>query len=90
MLSTVLVMILGAVNGDGGSVSPPDVEAEAVPPSIMTRGPLSVRRKGNGVENMGSMGAALMAGVDLDVNSVTELTSSSEADSQRLLFSQWQ
>jgi len=65
------------VDGDGGSVSSSDIEAEAVPPGITTRGPLGVKKENN-VRNTGSTDTALTADADLDANPATDSPSESE------------
>jgi len=66
------------VDGDGGSVSSSDIEAEAVPPGITARGPLGMKKKENNVKNRESTDSALTADADLDTNPATDSPSESE------------
>lgn len=68
----------GVVDGDGGSVSSSDIEAEATPTGITTRGPLGMKRKESHVKNAASTDTSFTADVDCDANSVIESSSESE------------
>lgn len=68
----------GVANGDGGSVSSSDIEAEAVPTGITTRGPLGTKRKENHVKNAESTDTSFDADVNCDANSIIESPGESE------------
>lgn len=63
---------------DGGSVSSSDVEAEAVPTGITTRGPLGAKRKEGHEKSATSTDTALTGDAEQDVNSSVESSGESE------------
>jgi Ca2+-dependent lipid-binding protein len=65
-------------DGGGGSVSSSDVEAEAVPAGITTRGPLGAKRKENHVKNAESTDTSSSADANGDANSIIESSGESE------------
>jgi hypothetical protein len=67
-------------NGSNGesSVSSSDVEGEAVPAGITTRGPLGAKRKENHVKNAGSTDTAFTVDDESDVNSIAESSGEGE------------
>lgn len=68
----------GAVDGDGGSVSSSDIEAEAIPAGITARGPLGTKRKENHAKNAESTDTTFTADTDYDANSNSESSTESE------------
>lgn len=59
-------------SGEGGSKSSSDVEGEAVPTGITTRGPLGAKRKENHVKNAGSTDTVPTSDGEFDDGSNTE------------------
>ena len=68
----------GIADGDGGSVSSSDIEAEVVPTGITTRGPLGTKRKENHVKNAESTDTSFDADASCDANSIIESSGESE------------
>jgi len=66
---------------DGGSVSSSDIEAEAVPTGITTRGPLGAKKKEE-QKSAASTDTALTGDVEPDANSAIESSSESERKSR--------
>ena len=67
-----------SADGNGGSVSSSDVEAEAIPAGITTRGPLGMKRKENHVKNAASTDTSYTVDVDDDADSIIESSTESE------------
>ena len=67
-----------SADDDGGSISSSDIEAEAVPAGITTRGPLGTKRKEGHVKSAASTDTALTGDVEPDANSTVESSAESE------------
>ena len=71
-----------AANGDGGSISSSDIEGEAVPTGITTRGPLDMQNEEGHTKNKGSTDTSLTEDADHDTGPTTESSADGEAKSK--------
>ena len=68
----------GDATGEGGSISSSDIEGEAVPVGITTRGPIGAKRKENHVKNAGSTDTTHTTDDEVDANSPPKSLTESE------------
>jgi len=68
-----------AADGDGGSISSSDIEAEAVPTGITSRGPLGMKKKEGHVNNKESTDTSLTEDTDHDTAPISDPSADNEA-----------